>query len=220
MTSPSLAIYARVSTGRQAESLEGQLVRLRSRAPGAAEFSDLLSGRGVDRPEFDRLARAVRDGMVDEVYVSRLDRLGRSARGILGFFELAEAHGTRVVVVDQAIDTSTPVGRMVRTVLAAMAELEADLIGERTKDAMRAFKDGTRRTRSGNPVGRPRVVDGTLIRKIHELRDVPERPTWNELARILHHPSGSLRKWYSASLGGTPSVINQPPRFPPPSTAP
>lgn len=85
--------------------------------------------------------------------VTKLDRLGRSARAILEFFNEADAHGARVVALDQAIGASTPVRHLVRTVLAAMAELEADLIAERTREAMAAIKEGLRPTKSGKPPG-------------------------------------------------------------------
>jgi site-specific DNA recombinase len=81
------AIYGRVSTGSQAESLETQLARLRAAAPGATAYIDSgISGRGVDRPAFDRLLVEVLARRVDSVTVTKLDRLERSARAILEFF--------------------------------------------------------------------------------------------------------------------------------------
>ena len=123
------AVYDRVSTSAQGGSLEAKLARLRATAPGAVEFVDSgISGRGVERPAFDRLLVEVRVRRVDSVTVTKLDRLGRSARAILAFFNEADTHGVHVVDLTQAIDASIPVGRLVRTVLAAMAELEADLL--------------------------------------------------------------------------------------------
>jgi DNA invertase Pin-like site-specific DNA recombinase len=186
-------IYGRVSTGSQAESLETQLTRLRAAAPGAMEFVDSgISGRGVDRPAFDHLLAEVRAGRVGSVTVTKLDRLGRSARAILEFFNEADAHGARVVALDQAIDTSTPVGRLVRTVLAAMAELEADLIAERTREAMAAFKAGTRRTKSGRPIGRPRRVFPETEERIRQLR--AQGFKWREIAVRVGIPTGTVKK--------------------------
>jgi DNA invertase Pin-like site-specific DNA recombinase len=173
---------------------------------------DAVSGRLFSRPAFDRLRSAVEGGEVHEVYVCKIDRLGRSAKGILEFFDFCEAHDVRVVVTDQGIDTATPIRRFFRTVAAAFAELEADLARERTRDAMVAFKAGTRKTRSGKPVGRPRVLTDELLRRIHELRDTPrddgKRRTWGQIARMVHHPAGSLKKWYAASRSDFPRVIN------------
>jgi DNA invertase Pin-like site-specific DNA recombinase len=204
--------YARCSTTGQ--SVDVQVARLRETAPGIVVYADVgLSGSLDHRPEFDKLRASVERGGVSSVYVTKLDRLGRSARSILEFFDLAERNGVRVVVTDQGpIDTLTPVGRLVRTVLAAMAELEADLIRERTRDAMAGFKDGTRKTRSGKPVGRPRILSDALLGRIRELRETPgpsgKVRTWNEIARMVHSPAGSCKKWYCAQRGGKPRVIN------------
>jgi DNA invertase Pin-like site-specific DNA recombinase len=207
------AIYGRVSTGGQAESLETQLGRLRAAVPGAVEFVDSgYSGRRDDRPAFNRLLEDIRAGRVAAVTATKLDRLGRSAKSILSFFTEAETHDVRVVVLDQQIDTSTPVGRMIRTVLAAMAELEADLGAERTRDAMAAIRSGARTTKSGRPPGRPAVVTPELLERIRQLRETPgpdgKQRTWAQIARAAHHPSGSIRKWYGTLRAGIPRVIN------------
>ena len=210
------AIYARVSTEEQ--SVQQQLDRLRAVAPGAIEYVDeSVSGRLSSRPAFDRLITDLIAGRVDETYVVKLDRLGRSASSILEFFRLAEQAGARIVVIDQQIDTSTPVGRMVRTVLAAMAELEADLIRERTREAMAALKAGTRATASGRPVGRPRKVTPEIEARIRELRAAGTR--WAEIARRVHLPSGTCRK-VPAERGKLPRVENPPAGFGTPAVDP
>lgn len=217
---PRAACYGRTSTSSQGESLETQMGRLRAAAPGAMEFADAgVSGRGVDRPEFDRLLQEVRAGRVDSVTVTKLDRLGRSAQGILEFFNEAEAHDVRVVVLDQAIDTATPAGRMVRTILASVAEFEADLIGERTQEAMDAFKAGTRKTRSGRPVGRPRRLTPALIERIRELRYAQHLP-WSVVAQHAGIPAGTARKVGPPPRSETPRVENPPPEFRAPREGP
>lgn len=185
------AIYARVSTEDQ--SVQQQLDRLHKEVGSASEYVDeAVSGRLDSRPEFDRLKRDMAAGKVDELYVVKLDRLGRSASSILEFFARAERDGVRLVVLDQQIDTSTPVGRLVRTVLAAMAELEADLIRERTREAMAALKAGTRQTKTGRPVGRPRKVTPEIEERVRELRRQGLR--WREIAVRVHLPAGTCRK--------------------------
>ena len=213
MTRP--AIYARVSTEEQ--SVQQQLDRLRAVAPGAIEYVDeAVSGRLDSRPEFDRLKRDMEAGKVQKDCVVKLDRLGRTARGILEFFSHADANGVRVVVLDQQIDTLTPVGRLVRTVLAAMAELEADLIRERTREAMGSLKAGTRATASGRPVGRPRKVTPELAQRILELRAAGTR--WAEIARRVHLPSATCRK-VPRQWAKPPRVENTPTGFGAPSVA-
>jgi DNA invertase Pin-like site-specific DNA recombinase len=189
------AVYARVSTGDQ--SVQQQLDRLRRVAPGAAEYVDhAVSGSLGSRPDFDRLRKDAVAGKVNAVYVVKLDRLGRSAGNILEFFREMGDAGVRVVVLDQQIDTSTPVGRLIRTVLAAMAELEADLTRERTRDAMAEIKAGRRRTRSGLPPGRPRKVTAEVEAKIRELRYpvTGEGLPWKTIAQYVHLPAGTCSK--------------------------
>lgn len=198
-----VAIYARVSTEEQ--SVQQQLDRLHAAVPSASEYIDeAVSGRLDSRPEFDRLKKDMDRGKVQELYVVKLDRLGRSARGILDFFGRAEEDGVRVVVLDQQIDTSTPVGRVVRTILAAMAELEADLIRERTREAMAAFKAGTRQTKSGRPVGRPRKVTPEIEERIRSLRKGGMR--WREIAVRVHVNAGTCRKVGNGAPGESPPV--------------
>ena len=201
------AAYARVSTSDQ--TTQQQLDRLRAIAPGSVEFiDDAVSGRLESRPKFDRLRAAIERRELQEVYVCKIDRLGRSAKAILDFFEQAEKHGVRVVVTDQGVDTSTPVGKVVRTILAALAELEADLIRERTQQAMDAFKAGTRTTRSGRPVGRPRVLTDEKVERIRELRYGRGLP-WKEVAQHVGIAAVTCRKVKAAPPTATPRVLNK-----------
>jgi DNA invertase Pin-like site-specific DNA recombinase len=205
------ATYSRVSTDRQ--EVRTQSDRLASAAPGARPFvDDGISGAGVVRPAFDALCSEVRAGRIRSVTVTKLDRLGRSARRILEFFEDAEARQVRVVVLDLGLDTSTPLGRFARTMAAGYAELERDLIAERTRDAMAALKSGARRTKSGRPVGRPQLYDAEFARRVVQLRDSlgpnGERKRWSQIAMSLHAPAGSLRKLYSTHRHETPRAIN------------
>lgn len=216
-----VALYGRVSTSDQ--DVGSQLARLRSFIDGAATdttrgpveyVDDGVSGSLDSRPAFDRLRDEIRADGFDVVVAAKLDRLGRSARSVLDFFNLCEQHAVRVVLVDQAIDTATPAGRLLRTVMAAVAEFEADIIRERTRDAMAAFKAGTRVPKGR--VGRKPVVTPELVAQIRALRD--ERGLqWSAIARTVHHPSSSCRKWYSAARAGKPRVINGSGEFPPPS---
>jgi DNA invertase Pin-like site-specific DNA recombinase len=193
-------IYVRVSTTEQTSS--AQLAALRTRAAlegpdGVVEYiDDGVSGRSGPRPAFDRLRADVAGDQVSAVLVTKLDRLGRSARDVLEFFDLCDRNRVRVVVTDQSIDTSTPVGRMTRTVLAALSELEGELIRERTREAMKQFKAGTRRTRSGLPPGRPRRVTPEIETRIRELRwpDTGTGLSWKEVAQYVHLPAGTCSK--------------------------
>ncbi len=225
MTDPSLppeaalaGLYARVSrpmgqyVGTQVDRLRELARSLRLDLPEERVFvDDGVSGRGTERPAFERLRAAVRGRSLSVVLATKLDRLGRSAKGILEFFDEAGAHGVRVIIADQQIDTSTPVGRLVRTVLAAMAELEADLIAERTREAMAALKSGARSTRSGRPIGRPRRLTAQVVERIREER--AKGLKWSVVAQHVGIPTGTCRKVGSAPRSETPRAENPLPGF-------
>lgn len=148
--------YVRVSTGQQAEqglSLDEQQRRVRAFAEAHGwELADLfveggVSGRRDERPELNRLLERVSE--FDAIIVPKLDRLGRRARRLLELYDELERHGVRLVSVADNIDTATPAGRLLRTVLAAVAEFESDLIGERTAAVQEA------RARAGKHHGGP-----------------------------------------------------------------
>ena len=169
------ALYARVSTTDQTP--ENPLVALRAFAAArgwqATEFVDHgVSGAKDRRPSLDALLAAVRARHVDRVVRVRLDRLARSTRHLVTLAGDFEALGVDLVVVDQAIDTTTPSGRLLFHVLAAIAEFERDLIRDRVMAGLRRAKAQGRR------LGRPRrhqvdvdearalVADGLSLRAI------------------------------------------------------
>jgi DNA invertase Pin-like site-specific DNA recombinase len=164
---PRIAIYARVSTTDQHP--EAQLHALRKyaarRGTDALEFVDhAVSGRRARRPALDALLAAVRRREVDAVACTKLDRIARSVRHLCGLAAELEALGVDLVVLDQAIDTSTPTGRLLFHVLAAIAEFEADLIRERTRDGLDAAR------RRGKRLGRPPVLsdrDRARVARLH-----------------------------------------------------
>lgn len=142
---PSVALlYLRVSTGRQAESglsLEQQERQLRAAAleAGYSEVRVLReegrSGKSLrGRPALAEALDLLAAGEASALYTAKMDRLARSARDTLTVLDLANRQGWRLVSLDLGLDTSTPVGRMVLTVLAATAEMEHERIKERHRD--------------------------------------------------------------------------------------
>lgn len=199
------AVYARTSSVER--TVDQQLARLRELAPGAEEFVDAgVSGSLRSRPAFDRLVAGMRSGGIGEVYVTRLDRLGRSVVGILEFFELARKRDVPVYVVDQAIDTSTPAGRFLLASLAAVAELERDLAIERTKEKISLIREGKVSTRSGRPIGRPRRATPEVVARIHTLRAAGMK--WSTVAQHVGLPAGTCRKFPPPSPRATPRAEN------------
>jgi len=204
------ALYARVSTADQ--SLETQVQALRAAAEGRGYevtlvYRETVSGAGNrPRPEFERLRTSVQADAVDAVFILKLDRLARSVRDALAFFEEAEAHRVRVVVTTQDIDTGTPVGRLTRTILAAMAEFEGELIRERTRSAMAAIKAGTKPTRTGRRPGRPRRVSPEIAERARVLR--AEGLRWAEIAQQTGQKAETLRRAVWALKPRPVAVVN------------
>ncbi len=149
------AIYARCSTTDQ--SVGPQLDALRAYAVArnlevVDEFLDEgFSGARDRRPALDRLMPAAKRREFETLVVVKLDRLARSTRHLTALAAELEALGVDLVVIDQGLDTSTPAGRLLFNVLAAIGEFELDLIRERTRAGIDAAR------RRGKRIGRPRA---------------------------------------------------------------
>jgi DNA invertase Pin-like site-specific DNA recombinase len=161
------ALYARVST--QDQHAEAQLHALHAyttaRGLTALDFVDNgVSGAKDRRPALDRLLAACRRREVDLVLITKLDRLARSTRHLLNLSEEFKALGVGLVVLDQAIDTTTPAGELLFTVLGAIAQFERSLIVERTRAGLVAAR------RRGAKLGRPSVTDTRTRERIRRLR--------------------------------------------------
>ncbi len=157
MTAPAAArfvAYLRVSTDRQGRSglgLEAQRAAVAehaARAGGAvrAEFVEVESGRKNDRPQLAAALAACRAHRAT-LLIAKLDRLARNARFLLGVVEGSGEGG--VVFCDLPQVPPGPVGKFLVTQMAAVAELEAGLISQRTRAALAAAK--ARGVRLGNP---------------------------------------------------------------------
>lgn len=141
--------YARVSTLRQTN--DPQMDRLRE-AGCERIFPDTYSGREASRPEWDKCLEQLRAG--DVLTIVRLDRIGRSVRNLIDVLNDLAERGADLRVLDQAIDTTTPSGKLIFHVLAAIAEFERDLIHERIMDGLASARA---RGRKG---GRPNKLNG------------------------------------------------------------
>jgi len=130
--------YGRVSTVDQ--DATAQTMRLEA-AGCTRVFTETISSRVKDRPQLVAVLDYLRPG--DALVAVRLDRLARSTRELLELAQGLEQRGIDLVVLDQAIDTRTPSGRLLFTMLAAIGEFERDLIRERTLDGLaRARAEG------------------------------------------------------------------------------
>jgi DNA invertase Pin-like site-specific DNA recombinase len=119
-------------------------------------FTDEVSGKLARRPELDKALLSVnREG--DQLVVTKLDRLGRSLEHLIQLSKELAGRGVDLVVLDQGIDTSTPVGKMFFHILGAVAEFEAALASERTLDGLEAAR-ARGRTGGQKPKLGPRQV--------------------------------------------------------------
>ncbi len=127
--------YARVSTGDQ--DVAGQSMRLTD-AGAIKVFTDVRSGRNMDRPGLQGLLAYARHG--DTLAVVRLDRLGRSLGELLTTVTMLKERGIALLSLEEKIDTSSAAGELVFHVFGAIAHFERRLIAERTKDGIVAAR--------------------------------------------------------------------------------
>ena len=151
------AAYLRVSTKGQSADLQRRGIRQ------FAERADLevtdwycdegVSGRTETRPELDRLMEAARRRDVECVVVWKFDRFARSASHLIRALDEFNHLGIRFVSVQDQIDTGSPMGKAMFTIIGAMAELESSLISERVRAGMEVARE------NGKHVGRPATPD-------------------------------------------------------------
>lgn len=141
-----VGLYARVSTDKQ--DTDNQMIRLREIAQNRGyevydEYVDIASGRNANRPNLDRMMKDAKQHRFDKIIAVKLDRIARSVTNLNNLMNDLYVWKVGIEFVDQPIDTSTPAGKMILTILGAMAEFERELIVERTTDGLeRARKEG------------------------------------------------------------------------------
>jgi DNA invertase Pin-like site-specific DNA recombinase len=195
--------YVRVSTGEQGASgasLEAQesAIRLECERRGwhlVTLEKDVLSGRTLRRPGLQRALKACEKGDAAAIVVAKLDRLSRSVADFSRLIE--EARGRfDVVVLDAGVDTTSPHGKAMVQMISVFAELERELIGQRTKDAL-AIKRA-----QGVRLGRPPSIPASVLARIKSLRT----RGWS-YARIAENlncdgvaTAHGGRQWYPATV--------------------
>jgi DNA invertase Pin-like site-specific DNA recombinase len=147
-----------------------------------------ITGSKESRPELDRLMADAHRRRFDTVVVWKFDRFARSVSHLLRALETFKALGIDFVSLSEQVDTSTPTGRMVFTVLGAVAELERSLIAERVRAGIRNARA------KGKRLGRPRVaVD---VSRISALRSKGQ--SWSAIHRETGIAKGTAqRAFYS-----------------------
>ena len=154
------ALYLRVSTADQKPDLQFDGLRAYAARAGldiVQDYCDVgVSGRREGRPQLNGLMAAARNREIDCVLVWKFDRFARSTSHLLAALEEFNHLGVRFVSVQDQIDTDSPMGRAMFTIIGAMAELESSLISERVTAGMRAAE--TRGKHLGRPAIPRRVI--------------------------------------------------------------
>ncbi len=181
------ALYARVSTKKQDVGM--QLDELRrvaiARDWQVVEYIDKgISGTKESRPALNRLMTDAHRGAFGVVMVWKFDRFARSTRHLLQSLEVFQAKGIEFVSVREQIDTTTPIGKALFTVISVIAELERDLIRER-------IVTGIERARAkGKRFGRtPRFIEMSQVRRLQK-----EGKTIREISQALKIPKTTLHR--------------------------
>jgi DNA invertase Pin-like site-specific DNA recombinase len=128
--------YARVSTEEQELTAQMELLEA---VPCDKIFKEKASGAKVDRPQLSAMLDYVREG--DTVVVCKLDRIARSTKHLLEIVEFLETKQVAFRVLNINLDTSTPTGKLMLTMLGAVATFEREMMLERQKEGIRIAKD-------------------------------------------------------------------------------
>ncbi|OMD26279.1 recombinase family protein [Paenibacillus odorifer] len=150
--------YARVST--QDQNLDLQIDSL-EKAGAAVIYKEKMTGMKKERPELEQLLKAISEG--DSVVVYKLDRISRSTKHLIELAETFEDKKVNFISIQDSIDTSTAMGRFFFRTMASIAELERDIISERTKSGLQSAK--MRGRNGGRPSKDPKLVERAL--KLH-----------------------------------------------------
>lgn len=161
-------IYARVSTAGQ--TTENQLLEITTAGYQAdTVYADTISGKvpAMERPEFAKMMDTIeRTKTAKRLIVTKLDRLGRDAVDVLGTVRALEAAGCAVRLLQLGdLELTSPAGKIVLTTLAAVAEMERDILIERTNAGL------ARARKEGKLLGRPKVTDDSKAATIRNQLD-------------------------------------------------
>lgn len=182
--------YARVSTAEQ--SLDRQITELEAAGCARLFTDEGKSGRNMHRPGLARALDFVREG--DSLVVQELSRLGRHTQGVLQLIGELEQRRVGFRVLNLGLDTATPTGQLIITVLAAVAQLEVDLTRERVMSGLAEAR------RQGRVGGRPPVL--TELQRAHVIEQQQLGRSFADLALLMGVSERTIRR----VVAGRPSL--------------
>ena len=194
-----IGIYARVSTKDQSCELQVRDLRSFCTARGfdlVGEYVDVgQSGAKDSRPELNKLMDDARKRQFDAIVVWRFDRFARSTKHLLSALEEFRSLGIQFISYQENVDTSTPLGQALFTIVSAVAQLERDLIRERVTAGIRMAQA------NGKKLGRPmRAVDGDRILQMRA-----GGQTLEQIAEDLGVGYGTIRARLQNALAKNPT---------------
>ncbi|MCE2798614.1 MAG: recombinase family protein [Planctomycetaceae bacterium] len=153
--SKHIAVYVRVSTTNQDQ--RSQVADLEKWAASQDSeivwYKDKFSGKTMDRPAWNRLLKAIEEKKVSQIAVWRLDRLGRTAKGLTALFDELTSKKIGLFSLKDSLDLKTPAGRLMANVLASVAAYETEVRAERVQ-AGQAIAKANGKTWGGSQPGR------------------------------------------------------------------
>jgi DNA invertase Pin-like site-specific DNA recombinase len=164
-------IYLRVSS--RSQDLRSQEPDLTTWAKAQANeviwYRDKATGTNMDRPGLDKLLADARSGKISRVVVWRLDRLGRTARGLLELLDELQQLGVGFVSLREGIDLNTPAGRLMLVVLAGVSQYETEVRKERQFAGIARAKESGKTWGGRKPGTRVRLTEEkeSLIKQLH-----------------------------------------------------
>lgn len=184
--------YGRVSTNDKGQTTENQRMKIAEQFTMTEFFSDSgVSGSvpAMIRPAFKALLEKAVDG--DTIIVTAVDRLGRNAVDALTVVELVKTRNIKLRIMQfDGVDLTSPTGKMIVTVMLALAEMEKNLLIERTKDGLNRTKE------QGTKLGAPLTVTPAELREAVTLKGTGL--SWEAVAEKLGAPKSTLHRTAAA----------------------
>jgi len=208
--------YHRVSHASQCLEL-GREALLKAGVPEERIYAEKISGKSKDnRPELKAMLKSLREG--DECVVHKLDRLARNAQDLLTIVESITNAGASLNILDLGINTGTPVGKMIITVLGAVSELERSYINDRTRAGVRAYiesggKMGPKPNEKRDKKIRALAKGGMSWTEIAEEVGVSKQTVYRVLRpnKAKEHREADMTRYYKGK-GKTPTSAKPPKR--------
>lgn len=213
MSKKITALYIRVSTAEQAKEgfgLDAQTSKLNA----YCQYKDYnnvklycdagISGKDTkNRPEYNKLLEEIKKGKIERVIAIKIDRISRNTVDFLTFFNILQENNCNLEILDINVDFSTPIGKLLLTVISAFAELERNLIVDRTTDGMVEAAQaghfggkpplGYMKENINGEKGKKWVINEEEAEVVKEIFDLCLKgKTYNDIALIMQEKHGDM----------------------------